>query len=113
MKTARGLWCFSRGPKMTTNGIKILFWCLIAVEAAGSQAILWNGIPIYRRLLSSGTEGAGLMSFVFLFDCSADHDFVAILFVMFAYKTQLSKLGDSIIEGQPKAAAKGSLNAGG
>jgi hypothetical protein len=21
-------------------------WCLIAVEAAGSQTILWNGIPI-------------------------------------------------------------------
>ncbi len=43
---------------------KILFWCLIAAEAAGSQTILWNGIPIYRRLLSPGTEGADTKSFV-------------------------------------------------
>ena len=43
---------------------KILFWCLIAVEAAGSQTILWNGIPIYRQLLSPGTEGADTKSFV-------------------------------------------------
>jgi Na+-transporting NADH:ubiquinone oxidoreductase subunit NqrB len=43
---------------------RILFWCLTAVEAAGSQAILWNGIPIYRRLLTSGTEGAGSQDFV-------------------------------------------------
>ena len=158
---------------MTANGIRILFWCLITVEAAGSQVILWNGIPIYRRLLSSGTESAGLMNFVFalvvvivmqlahwvafflrpqllfrrnvllgyvllfvgelsmyfistlavvvLFDRSADHEFVlwkvlilvAILFAMFAYKTQLSKLGDSIIEGQPEAVAKWSANASG
>ena len=35
------------------------FWCLL-----GSQVIMWNGIPIYRRLLSSGTEGAGAKEFV-------------------------------------------------
>ena len=43
---------------------KIIFWWLIATEAAGSQAILWNGIPIYRRLLSPGTAGAGSTDFV-------------------------------------------------
>jgi hypothetical protein len=43
---------------------KMLFWCLIAAEAAGSQAILWNGIPIYRRLLLPGTAGAGSRDFV-------------------------------------------------
>ena len=37
---------------MNSSRNKILFWCLIAVEAAGSQVILWNGLPIYRRLLS-------------------------------------------------------------
>ena len=49
---------------MNSSRDKILFWCLIAAEAAGSQAILWNGIPIYRRLLSAGTEGAGSTNFV-------------------------------------------------
>ena len=34
---------------MNSSRDKILFWCLIFAEAAGSQAILWNGIPIYRR----------------------------------------------------------------
>ena len=151
---------------MNSSRDKILFWCLIAAEAAGSQAILWNGIPIYRRLLSPGTEGAGSKDFVLtaivvivmqvahwvafrlrpqlrfrrnvflgyvlvfigelsmffvsalavviLFDRGAELDFVlwkvlllvAILFAIFTYKYQLSKLGDSIIEGQPDAAAK-------
>ena len=49
---------------MNSSRDKILFWCLLAAEAAGSQAILWNGIPIYRRLLSPGTEGAGSKDFV-------------------------------------------------
>jgi hypothetical protein len=49
---------------MNSSRVKILFWCLIAAEAAGSQAILWNGIPVYRRLLSPGTEGAGSKYFV-------------------------------------------------
>ena len=43
---------------------KILFWCLIATEGAGSQAIMWDGMPIYRRLLSPGTQGADAMDFV-------------------------------------------------
>ena len=49
---------------MNLSREKIVFWCLIAAEAAGSQAILWNGIPIYRRLLSPGTAGAGLQDFI-------------------------------------------------
>ena len=49
---------------MNSSRNKILFWCLIATEGAGSQAILWNGIPIYRRLLSPGTEGANSGDFV-------------------------------------------------
>ena len=156
---------------MNSSRNKILFWCLIAVEAAGAKAILWNGMPIYRRLLSPGTEGAGSKDFVLiaiviivmqvahwaafrlqpqlqfrrnvflgyvlvfigelsmffisslavliLFDRGAELDFVlwkvlllvALLFAIFAYKNQLSKLGDSIIEGQPDAAAKWSSSA--
>ena len=151
---------------MNSSRDKILFWCLIAAEAAGSQAILWNGIPIYRRLLSRGTEGASAKDFVLvtivvivmqvahwgafrlrpqlrfrrnvflghvlvfigelslffinalavviLFDRSAELDFVlwkvlvlvAILFAVCTYKYQLGTLGESIIEGQPDAAAK-------
>lgn len=151
---------------MNSSRDKILFWCLIAVEAAGSQAILWNGIPIYRRLLSPGTDGADSMNFLMatlmvivmqvahwvafrlrpqlrfrrnvflgyalvfmgelsmffinalavliLIDRGAELDFVlwkvlvlvALLFAIFTYKFQLSKLGDSIIEGQQEAAAK-------
>ena len=49
---------------MNSSRDKILFWCLIAVEAAGSQAIVWNGTPIYRRLLSAGTEAADSTDFV-------------------------------------------------
>jgi Na+-transporting NADH:ubiquinone oxidoreductase subunit NqrB len=49
---------------MNSSRDKVLFWCLIAAEAAGSQAILWNGIPIYRRLLSPGTPGASSRDFV-------------------------------------------------
>ena len=148
---------------MNSSRDKILFWCLIAAEAAGSQTILWNGIPIYRRL-SAGTEGAGSTDFVLativvivmqlahwvafrlrpqlrfrrnvflgyvlvfigelsmffinalavviLIDRAAELHFVlwkvlilvALLFAIFSYKYQLSKLGDSIIEGQPDAA---------
>ena len=144
---------------------RIVFWCLIAAEAAGSQAILWNGLPIYRRLLSSGADGASSKDFVLativvivmqaahwaafrlrpqlrfrrnvllghvlvfigelslffvnslavviLLDRGAELDFVlwkvlilvAILFAICTYKDQLSRLGDSIIEGQPDAAA--------
>ena len=43
---------------------RILFWCFLAAEATGSQIILWKGIPIYRRLLSAGTQGAGTGDFV-------------------------------------------------
>ncbi len=149
---------------MNSSRHRILFWCLIAAEAAGSQAILWNGIPIYRRLLSGGMEGAvskdfvrvaivvivmqvahwvafrlrpqlrfprnvflgyalvfigelsmffiSALAVVILIDRGAELGFVlwkvvllvALLFAIFSYKYQLSKLGDSIIEGEPAAA---------
>ena len=151
---------------MNSSRDKILFWCLIAAEAAGSQAILWNGIPIYRRLLSPGTKGAvsedfvlvaivvivmqvahwiafrlrpqlrfrrnvflgyalvfigelsmffiNALAVVILIDRGAELGFVlwkvvllvALLFAIFSYKYQLSKLGDSIIEREPDVAAK-------
>ncbi len=150
---------------MNASRNKVLIWCLLAVEAAGSQAILWSGIPIYRRL-STGIEGAGSSNFVWaamvvivmqvahwlafrlrpqlrfrrnvflgyvlvfigelsmffinalavviLIDRGAELEFVllkvlvlvALLFAIFSYKYQLSKLGDSIIEGSPAAEAK-------
>ena len=150
---------------MNSSREKILFWCAIVAEGAGSQAILWNGIPVYRRL-SQGGEGAGSMHFVLaaivvivmqtahwvafrlrpqlrfrrnvflgyvlvfvgdlsmffisalavvvLIDRGAELEFVlwkvlllvALLFAIFSYKHQLSKLGDSIIEGEPDAAVK-------
>lgn len=153
---------------MNSTRDKILFWCLIVTEAAGSQVIMWSGLPIYRRLLLPGTEGASSSNFalaaivvivmqvahwfafrlrprvrfrrnvflgyvlvfigelsmffvsalavLILFDRGAEFDFVlwkvillaAILFAIFAYKYQLSKLGDSIIEGQPDTASEGS-----
>ena len=45
---------------------RILFWCFLTAEAAGSQVIIWNGLPIYRRLISTGPEisGAGWKDFV-------------------------------------------------
>src|SRR5262245_10023615 len=43
---------------------RILFWCFIAIGAAGSQIILWKGMPIYRRLMSPGTQGGGSEDFV-------------------------------------------------
>ena len=52
------------------------------------------------------------LAVVILIDRAAELDFVlwkvlilvALLFAIFSYKYQLSKLGDSIIEGQPDAA---------
>ena len=43
---------------------RVLFWCFLAAEGVGSQIILWKGIPIYRRLLSDGAQGAGTSDFV-------------------------------------------------
>ena len=59
------------------------------------------------------------LAVVILFDRGAELTFVfwkvlllvAVLFTIFTYKIQPSKLGDSIIEGQPDAAAKWSPNA--
>lgn len=36
----------------------VLFWCLLAAQFAGTQMILWGGLPIYHRLLTPGGQGA-------------------------------------------------------
>ena len=43
---------------MNSSRDRLTFWCCIAAEAMGSQIILWKGIPVYRRLLSGGTQGS-------------------------------------------------------
>ena len=48
---------------MNQSRDKMLFWCLLAAQAAGSQVIIWTGLPIYRRLLSHNTEGGGAREF--------------------------------------------------
>ena len=45
---------------MNASRDRILFWCLIAAEAAGSQTLIWVGLPIYHRLRSSAGQGATL-----------------------------------------------------
>lgn len=32
---------------------RMLFWCLIAGQAVGSQILIWGGIPVYHRLRSA------------------------------------------------------------
>ena len=158
---------------MNSSRDKVRFWCLIAAEAAGSQVILWNGLPIYRQLLSQEPEGASSRAFVsativviimqaahwaafrlwprlrfrrnvvlghvlvfigelslffinalavvVLIDRGAELDFVpwkvlvlvALLFAICTYKYQLSSVGESIIEGQPDAAAPNTSTPGG
>lgn len=43
---------------MNRDNIKIGFWCLFAVQAAGTAVILWVGLPVYRCLLSDQREVA-------------------------------------------------------
>lgn len=43
---------------MTHRNVRLLFWCLFAVQTTGALAILWEGIPVYRRLLSAPTADA-------------------------------------------------------
>jgi hypothetical protein len=46
------------GGQMKGPNRKFLFWCLLAVQFAGTQMILWGGLPIYQRLLTPGRQGA-------------------------------------------------------
>ena len=48
---------------MNNSRDKILFWCLLAAQAVGSQVIIWTGLPVYHRLLSHDTHGAGAREF--------------------------------------------------
>ncbi|MGH7851779.1 MAG: hypothetical protein ACREOP_15905 [Thermodesulfobacteriota bacterium] len=43
---------------MSSSRDRILFWCLLAAQAAGSQVIIWGGVPLYRRLQSGVNVGA-------------------------------------------------------
>ena len=45
-------------PAMNSSRDRILFWCLLAAQAAGSQIIIWTGVPIYQRLHVPGRGGA-------------------------------------------------------
>ena len=38
----------------------VAFWALTALQAAASQTILWQGVPIYRNLLLPRAQGAGV-----------------------------------------------------
>jgi glycerol-3-phosphate acyltransferase PlsY len=35
---------------------KQFYWCAVAIEIAGTIAILWHGIPIYRRFLTGTAD---------------------------------------------------------
>jgi hypothetical protein len=41
---------------MNRSRDRILFWCLMAAQMAGSQALIWVGIPVYQRMHSAGGE---------------------------------------------------------
>ena len=43
---------------MKPPGDDTLFWLLLTVQFAGTQMILWGGLPIYHRLLTPGGHGA-------------------------------------------------------
>ena len=48
---------------MSTSRDRILFWCLLAAQAAGSQTLIWIGLPIYHRLQSAEHRGASPQEF--------------------------------------------------
>lgn len=48
---------------MKGPGARILFWCCLAAQAAGSQIIIWVGVPVYHRLHSGVNEGASPKEF--------------------------------------------------
>src|SRR6266516_1534910 len=43
-----------------------LSWLLFTAESVGALLILWNGVPIYRRLLMGVTEQAGANVFLWV-----------------------------------------------
>ena len=52
-----------RMPIKNSPRDQILFWSLLAAQTAGSQVIIWIGIPIYRRLKLPIEQGATTMEF--------------------------------------------------
>ena len=43
---------------------RVLFWCLFVVQVAGVLVILWEGLPVYWRLLSGKNGSATLNDFL-------------------------------------------------
>lgn len=43
---------------------QIIFWCLLAVQAVGSYALIWTWGPAYHRLISTGTMTTSRRQFV-------------------------------------------------
>lgn len=52
---------------MKTSRAQVLFWCLIVVQFAGMQMILWGGLPIYQGLLNFGHRAASAADFEIAF----------------------------------------------
>ena len=46
--------------QMNSSRDRILFWGLIALQAVGSQTLMWVGLPVYRRLRSAVYQGVSL-----------------------------------------------------
>ena len=42
---------------------RILFWCLIAGQAAGSQFLIWTAVPAYHGLRTGAIQGASATHF--------------------------------------------------
>jgi hypothetical protein len=114
---------------MNSSRDRLTFWCCIAAEAAGSQIILWKGIPVYWRLqfrrnvlLGHVLFCIGEMSLFFvnalavvvLLDRFVELQFVlwkvivllAILFAICCYKHQLATVGELMIESEFKTVPK-------
>ena len=41
---------------VTHAATKLLFWCAIAAQVAGSQIIIWDRRPLYQRLVTGATN---------------------------------------------------------
>ena len=43
---------------VTESRIQLRFWLLFGIQVAGALALLWEGLPVYRHLLSSPSSEA-------------------------------------------------------
>ena len=42
----------------SSSSARLWFWCFLALEATGSQVLIWTGLPVYRRLRTATNAGA-------------------------------------------------------